>query len=266
MDVREIRLDNLLVSNLNVRKTLTSDDDEPGINELANDIRTNGLINPLTVRKLGDKYEIIAGQRRFLASKLLRKESVACSIVDVDSQKAEEMSLVENVQRVQMTFADKVKTYSRLYSVYNKDITKVVNAVSVSKITIAKYLKLAELPDAIIELLDSNGEEKLTIDVAVELTKLPSSVHKMDVIRMIKSLSTTQKLATIRQILQSGVTDTSQMENIRDEMLLQTTSIHLAPAFPYVLTQDKKHVKIPEDMYQEIVERIQSKHGNLEYV
>ena len=125
MEVRDIRLDELVVSTLNVRKTLTSDDDEPGINELANDIRTNGLINPLTVRKLGDKYEIIAGQRRFLASKLLKKESIACSIVDVDSQKAEEMSLVENVQRVQMTFADKVKTYSRLYSVYNKDITKV---------------------------------------------------------------------------------------------------------------------------------------------
>jgi len=266
MDVREIRLDDLVVSNLNVRKTLTSDEDEPGINELSNDIRINGLINPLTVRKLGERFEIIAGQRRFLACKLLKKEYVACSIVDVDSQKAEEISLVENVQRVQMTFADKVKTYSRLYTVYNKDITKVINAVNVSKITILKYLKLAELSDSIIELLDSNGEEKLTIDVAVELTKLPSSVNKMDVIRMIKSLSTMQKLATIRQIINDGVTDTSQMEIIRDKMLLQTTSINLAPSFPYVLSHDNRSVKIPKDMYQEIIERIQTKHGNLEYV
>jgi len=266
MEVRELPIDDLIVSVLNVRKTLTSEEDEPGINELANDIRTNGLINPLTVRKLGDKYEIIAGQRRFLASKLLKKTAVACSIVDVDSQKAEEMSLVENVQRVQMTFADKVNTYNRLYSVYNKDLSKVINAVNVSRITILKYLKLAELPEAIITLLDSNGEEKITIDVAVELTKLPTSVNKLEVVKMIKSLSTQQKMMTIRQIITTGTTDLEDMQEIRNELILQASNVKLAPSFPYVTTKDGKNVKIPESMYEEIIDLIEVEKGTLEYI
>jgi len=266
MEVRELPVEDLIVSTLNVRKTLTSDDDEPGINELANDIRTNGLINPLTVRKLGDKYEIIAGQRRFLAVQLFKKPTIACSIVEVNRQKAEEMSLVENVQRVQMTFADKVQTYNRLYSVYNKDITKVVNAVNISRITLMKYLKLAELPDAILQCLDSNGENKITIDVAVELTKLPSSVNKMEIVAMIKSLSTQQKILTIRQIIASGTTDLESMQEIRNDLILQASSVKLAPSCPYVKTSDDKYVKIPEDMYQDIVDLIQIEKGTLEYV
>jgi ParB family chromosome partitioning protein len=94
MEVKELSINILVVSELNVRKTLTSDEDETGISDLANDIRNNGLINPITVRKLGDKYEIIAGQRRYLACKLLNRKTIPCSIVDVSTQKGEELSLV----------------------------------------------------------------------------------------------------------------------------------------------------------------------------
>ena len=80
--------------------------------------------NPITVRLNGDKYEIIAGQRRFLAMKQLNKTHIPCNVLTIDTQKAEEISLVENVQRNQMTTCDKVRSYSKLYDVYNKDIDK----------------------------------------------------------------------------------------------------------------------------------------------
>jgi ParB family chromosome partitioning protein len=119
MEVKEIDINSLYVSELNVRKVLTSDEDETGISDLANDIRSNGLINPITVRRNSDKYEIIAGQRRYLACQMLKRLTIPCSIVDVSTQKAEELSLVENIQRNPMTNSDKIKTYTKLYNVYN---------------------------------------------------------------------------------------------------------------------------------------------------
>jgi ParB family chromosome partitioning protein len=72
MNYLDIDIDELYVSDINVRKTLESEEDETGISDLANDIKQNGLINPITVRlDNNNKYEIIAGQRRFLAIKLL---------------------------------------------------------------------------------------------------------------------------------------------------------------------------------------------------
>ena len=73
MDIENIEITKLYVSNINVRKTLTCEEDETGISDLANDINTNGLINPITVRLNNDKYEIIAGQRRYLAMKQLNR-------------------------------------------------------------------------------------------------------------------------------------------------------------------------------------------------
>ena len=98
MDIRIIDIHKLYVSNINVRKTLISEEDETGIIDLSNDININGLINPITVRITNDKYEIVAGQRRYLAMKYLNKLEIPCNVINVDTQKAEEISLVENVQ------------------------------------------------------------------------------------------------------------------------------------------------------------------------
>jgi ParB family chromosome partitioning protein len=171
MEIINVDITNLFVSNINVRKTLTSEEDETGISDLANDINTNGLINPITVRANNDKYEIIAGQRRYLAMKHLNKTHIPCNVLNIDTQKAEEISLVENVQRNQMTTLDKIRSYSKLYDVYNRDIDKVISAIHISKQTIQKYLKLRNLPEEVLKLLDTTNENKITIDVAIELTK-----------------------------------------------------------------------------------------------
>jgi ParB family chromosome partitioning protein len=117
MNIDNIVVDKLYVSDINVRKTNVNE-----ITELANSIDINGLINPITVRKDGDdKYEIIAGQRRYLACKMLKKNNISCNILDVNSQKAEELSLVENVQRNPMTNSDKVKIYSKTMEIIGFD-------------------------------------------------------------------------------------------------------------------------------------------------
>jgi ParB family chromosome partitioning protein len=266
MEVKELDVSKLIVSELNVRKTLTSDEDETGISDLANDIRTNGLINPITVRSLGDKYEIIAGQRRFLACKLLNRKTISCSIVNVTTQKAEELSLVENVQRNPMTNSDKVKTYNKLYNVYNKDIDKVISVVNISRTTLNKYLKLSSLPEEVIRMLDSNSDEKITLDVAVELTKLPETVNKLDAIKHIQSLTTTQQKSALRQFVLDECTDVNDLKDIKQDIAIQQNQIILAPAFPYVKDSTGKHIKIPESLYDDVILLIQNRTGTLEYV
>jgi ParB family chromosome partitioning protein len=266
MEVKEIDINTLFVSELNVRKTLTSDEDETGISDLANDIRANGLINPITVRKMESKYEIIAGQRRYLACKLLNKPTIPCNIVDVTRQKAEEISLVENVQRNPMTNSDKIKTYSKLYQVYNKDIDKVISVINISKITLSKYLKLNSLPEDIIKLLDSNSETKLTIEVAVELTKLPEGVDKIEVVKNIQTLTSVQKIKAIKDFIKNECDDAEDIIEIKEDIALQDNSIVLAPSFPYVKDKDGKNVKIPTSLFEDVVELIKCKIGTLEYV
>ena len=266
MEVRELDINTLVVSELNVRKTLTSDEDETGISDLANDIRANGLINPITVRRMEDKYEIIAGQRRYLACKLLKRPTIPCSIVDVSTQKAEELSLVENVQRNPMTNSDKIKTYSKLYDVYNKDIDKVISVVNISKPTLTKYLKLKSLPDEVIKLLDSTGETKISIEVAVELTKLPDEVNKLKLIKNIQSLTTSQKISAIKDFISNDCDDADDINEIKEDIAIQQNNIVLAPSFPYVKDSNGKNVRIPQTLFPDIISLIKSKTGSLEYI
>ncbi len=266
MNVQDIQLSNLFVSPLNVRKNLDSEEDETGISDLANDIRSNGLINPLTVRKSGEKYEIIAGQRRFLACQMLKKLTIPCNILDVSSQKAEELSLVENVQRNQMTNFDKIKTYAKLFEVYENDIEKVVNAVHVSRPTLLKYIKLRALSDEVMKLLDTSGEDKITLDVAVELTKLPISINKMEIIKNIKSLTTNQKISAIRTFIKNGCTDAEDIQEIKEDIAIQDNDIRLAPSFPFVKDNDGKNIRIPDILFPDVIKLILQKEGKLEYI
>jgi|AntAceMinimDraft_6_1070360.scaffolds.fasta_scaffold60997_1 ParB/RepB/Spo0J family partition protein len=267
MEVANIEIIKLYVSNINVRKTLTSEEDETGITDLANDINTNGLINPITVRLNNNKYEIIAGQRRYLAMKQLNKTYIPCNILNIDTQKAEEISLVENVQRNQMTTCDKVRSYSKLYDVYNGDIDKVISKIHISKQTIQKYLKMKNLPEKVLNLLDTNGENKISIDVAIELTKLSNNIDILEVLNKLSTLTNGQKTDTIKRFIQQGNNDIDNFDEIKDNVVLHYNNISLAPSFPYVFEElTNQRIRIPDNMFDEIINLIKIKtDGNICY-
>ena len=268
MEVRNIAIDKLVVSNVNVRKTLTSEEDETGISDLANDIATNGLINPITCRLCDDGiYEIIAGQRRFLAFKHLNRNEISCHIIKVTTQKAEEISLVENIQRNQMTSGDKVKSYSKLYEVYNGDIDKVISAIHISRPTLQKYLKIKNLPQEVLNLLDTNSANKISIDVAIELTKLSNNINSVEVLNKLITLTNGQKIDAIKQFKLNGSDNIDELDDITENIVIRHNNIKLAPSFPYVIdTTEEKHVRIPEEMYNEVINLLKSKYGTLYYL
>ena len=262
MKIENIDILKLYISNINVRKTLTGEEDETGISDLANDINTNGLINPITVMVNNDKYEIIAGQRRYLAMKQLNKTHIPCNILNIDTQKAEEISLVENVQRNQMTTCDKVRSYTKLYDVYNEDIDKVISAIHISKSTIQKYLKMRNLPEEVLNLLDTNSENKISIDVAIELTKLPNTMNTLEVLNKITTLTNSQKIDAIKQFRQNGNNDIDNLDDIKDNVVLHYNNISLAPSVPSVFDNTtKKNIRIPDNRFDEIVNSIKVKTG-----
>jgi ParB/RepB/Spo0J family partition protein len=209
MIVKSIEIAKLYISELNVRKTASSVKDESNIEDLANDIKSNGLINPITVsyNVNKDSYEIIAGSRRYKAMLLLNALTIPCNIIDVECHKAEEISLVENINRNQMTTYDKVKAFAKLSEVCEDNIDTLCRKVNISKATIQKYLKIKDLPEELLKLLDNKTSEykKISVDLAIQLVNyknLPN--NKLDVIEtfnLIEDASNSEKIATLEKYI-----------------------------------------------------------------
>jgi hypothetical protein len=167
-----------------------------------------------------------------------------------------------------MTTCDKVRSYSKLYDVYNKDIDKVISAIHISKQTIQKYLKLRDLPEEVLNLLDTNSENKISIDVAIELTKLlPNEINTLEVLNKITTLTNAQKIDAIKQFKQHGNNDINILDDIKDNVVICSNNISLAPSFPYVIDNvSNKYIRIPDNMFDEIINLIKIKtNGNLCY-
>lgn len=150
MQTTSIPLTKLVVSALNVRKALDAGQEDSNVEELAASIREKGLLSPLTVRPLIDgRFEILVGQRRYLACKLVPLDPVPCFIKEgLNDADAISLSLIENVHRADMHPIDKAKALQALFDKYGS-YEGVAKESACSIATIRRYLKLLELPVAL---------------------------------------------------------------------------------------------------------------------
>lgn len=170
MEIIQIPIENLKVSSDNTRKDLVSGTDEVDINNLAESIVKFGLLNPLIVIKTDKYYEIIAGQRRFLACQKNNMGTIPCIIKnDIDSTEALGISLIENIQRADMNPLDKSSAYKQLLDLL-KDIEKLSKFIGVGIPTIRKYLHLQNLSYNIKKQIDSR-EGTLGIETLSRISK-----------------------------------------------------------------------------------------------
>lgn len=257
MDVKNIKYSDLFISQINVRKTLDGNEDETNLSDLASDIKRNGLINPITVRAFDDKYEIIAGQRRYLAMGIIQSEYVPCNILDITDEKAEELSLTENIQRNCMTIADKVNVYSKLYKIHNNDLTAVSKMVSLSESTLKKYIQISSLSPGIIKKMDLSTDEKITMGVAVELSKLHSSIDKNEAINIMGSVSNVERIATLKKFNNSESKNIGEFEDLITNRVCKAHGITIAS--PFTIDRTGKHIAIPESMWFEIADMMNNK-------
>lgn len=127
--------------------------DDESLKELSESIKKDGIIQPIVVRKLHEKYEIIAGERRYRASKLIGLKTVPVIVKEVSDRKASEIALVENLQREDLNPIEEAISFKTLISEYDITQEELSNVVGKSRPYIANVLRLLTLSDDIKEYL-----------------------------------------------------------------------------------------------------------------
>ena len=135
--------------------------DEQALQELADSIKEHGIIQPLVLRKLGDKYEIIAGERRYKAATLAGLSTVPAVISNIDDNKAAEVAIVENVQRKNLTAIEEARSYKNLLDKGYLTQEGLAKKMGLSQPAIANKLRLLNLDDEVQQaLLDEKISER----------------------------------------------------------------------------------------------------------
>ena len=136
--------------------------DEENLNDLVNSIRERGIIQPIIVRKSEDeisKYEIIAGERRWLAAQKAGLHEVPVVITQADDLKSLEFAIVENVQRHDLNPLEEAQGYQRLINEFSYDQEKVSKFIGKSRSHVTNCLRILSLPDEVLKLVE---DKKLT--------------------------------------------------------------------------------------------------------
>jgi len=144
--------------------------DEENLNDLVNSIRERGIIQPIIVRKSEDqisKYEIIAGERRWLAAQKAGLHEVPAVITEADDLKSLEFAIVENVQRHDLNPLEEAQGYQRLINEFSYDQEKVSKFIGKSRSHIANILRILSLPNEVLKLIEtkklSTGHAKILV-------------------------------------------------------------------------------------------------------
>ena len=146
--------------------------DEDSLHDLADSIRTHGVIQPLTVRRLSSGYyQIIAGERRWRAAKLAGLREIPAVIIEADDRKVMELGLIENLQREDLNPIEEANGYHVLIDEYGMTQEEVAKRVGKSRPAVANALRLLALPDAVHQLLE---EGKLSAGHARAILSAPT--------------------------------------------------------------------------------------------
>ena len=147
---------------------------ETEISELSDSIKALGVIQPIIVRARGDKFEIIAGERRFRAATRAGLQEVPVLIREISEQEAFEIAMVENIQRQQLNPIEEAKGYQRLVDEFSLTIQEVAERVGKDRATISNFMRLLRLPDDVQDLVRS-GKISIGHAKAILTVKEPSA-------------------------------------------------------------------------------------------
>ncbi|MDB3903789.1 ParB/RepB/Spo0J family partition protein [Candidatus Pelagibacter sp.] len=155
ININKVSISDLVRNKFQPRKTFN----EESLQDLTNSIKERGIIQPIIVRKSTDessKYEIIAGERRWLSAQKAGLHEVPVVITEADDLKSLEFAIVENVQRNDLNAIEEALGYQRLIKDFSYDQEKVAQFIGKSRSHIANFLRLLSLPDAVLKLIESH--------------------------------------------------------------------------------------------------------------
>ena len=176
--------------------------DEEGLAELAASIRSCGILQPLTVRRAGDGYELVAGERRLRAARIAGLREVPCLVAQVGEEDSALLALMENLQRRDLDCWEEAQAIARLISRYGLSQEEAARRLGRAQPTVANKLRLLRLPEDVRALLRENG---LTERHARALLRLqdPEVQRRAAGDRVRRGMNVAQAEAYVEKLLQS---------------------------------------------------------------
>ena len=212
VNVNKLLLSEIVPNKYQPRKNF----DEDNLNDLTNSIRERGVIQPIIVRKSSNdksKYEIIAGERRWLAASRAGLHEIPVVLTEVDDLKSLEFAIVENVQRNDLNPLEEAQGYKRLIDEFSYDQDKVSKFIGKSRSYITNSLRLLNLPLEVLELVEkkkiSAGHAKILVGldnaafIANKVVEKKLSVRQTE--NFVKLFKGNKKIRTVSQ--DANITD-----------------------------------------------------------
>ena len=169
--------------------------DETELQELADSIAQHGVIQPLTVREMPNGYfQIIAGERRWRASRLANLSEIPAVVIEADDKTAMELALIENLQRQDLNPVEEARGYDALISEYGMTQEEAAQRVGKSRPTVANALRLLALPEKVLAMLE---EGKLTAGHARAVLSLKNEKKQLDAANKIAALGLSVRQAEL---------------------------------------------------------------------
>ena len=183
-----LRLDDIIPNRFQPREVF----DETGLQELADSIKEHGVIQPIIVRQIGDKYELIAGERRCKASALAGLTTIPAIIRDMDDKESAKVSLLENLQRRNLSAIEEARTYKRILELDNMTQEDLARTMGRSQPMVANKLRLLSLPE---EVQDALMKNQISERHARSLLTLPNKEEQLKFLDKIR-----QERLTVREL------------------------------------------------------------------
>jgi ParB family chromosome partitioning protein len=190
-NINKLSISELVRNKYQPRKSFNQEN----LDELTNSIKERGIIQPIIVRKSVDqkfKYEIIAGERRWLAAQNAGLHEVPVVITEADDLKSLEFAIVENVQRIDLNVIEEAQGYQRLINDFSYDQNKVAQFIGKSRSHISNCLRLLNLPNEVVDLIKNNklsqGHAKILVGLENAFFLAKKIIEKQLSVRQAESL------------------------------------------------------------------------------
>ena len=244
--VEHVAVSKLIVNPFQPRKIFN----EEALKELAESIKEHGIIQPIVVRKKDKKYEIIAGERRFRATKLAGLKEIPAIVKEMTEQQMMEVAILENLQREDLTPIEEAEAYSSLIENLNFTQDALAKRLGKSRPHIANHIRLLQLPEDVRKLMN---EGVLSMGHGRALLGLKNKGRIAEVAQKViaQSLNVRQLESLVHQ-LNEGVSHETK-EKVKKDVFVQATESQLREYFgtSVQVKKQKNKGKIEIEFYSE---------------
>lgn len=202
-----------------------SEFDEASLNELAKSIGLHGMLQPVLVRKTEQGYQLIAGERRWLAAQKAGLNEIPCRVMELADREVSEAAIEENLKRKDLNVLEKAQAFQDYVDRFGCTIEELGKRLSMDRSTVSNMLRLLELPEPVRQLLH---EEKITGGHAKAMLPLEEA-DQLAVCERIQaeSLSVRKTEQAVRSILRGEKADTIPIESAKKEKAVPERTSHI---------------------------------------